>query len=157
MKTVKNLTILMLLIVGFCAAFAQNNKDEQAIRDLFKPLPEIWANKDVDAMSKLFAESHSIVFPNGHSVLNNDRETFKAMHGQFLNSPEMATSKIQFEIKNIHQVSNKLAIVHLYFKEIGGGPDGDDMETAVLEKTAEGWKILALHITPVIPMTEGGK
>lgn len=145
------------LLLGAClaslfSANAQTNNaaDDAAIREMVRTIEDGWTKKDGTLFAKPFAENADYVVINGMHI--KGRAAIASGHQMIFDSFYKETN-IKTAVQSIRYIRPDIAIVHFssHLTGVSNGEklDGKGQITLTVEKTKNGWQIVAFQNTGV--------
>ena len=138
-------TVMIWIVVGIAAqqAPAQTFSDRTAIKALFDKQEADWNRGDLDTFATCYKNSPEILFVGAKKISRGYAEMLARYHTQYPNREAMGTLK--FSDVQVQPLDGHFATAtgkfHLARTAAGGG-DASGSYMLVLEKTAQGWKIV---------------
>lgn len=145
MKTIFSLLAVCCLHLSL---FAQNNEDQEAIRQVMQTLSEGWTNGSGEQFASVFANDHDFVVWNGlYSKGMTPGENAKG-HQQIFDTMYKGT-RLHYLVDKIKFIRDDIALVHVFGavtpKSESRPKDPQVLWSALLEKQSGTWKILSFH------------
>lgn len=144
---------LIALVAGF-DTYAQAAGDEAAIKQAAQTMQEGWNKKDGKMFASPFAEKHDYININGLYLPNITRDSNARAHQGLFDGPYKEID-LQLRAAKVKFLSADVAVMHIqgytHTKAKVEEKRQDIVLTAVLQRTAGKWEVVAFQNTPVVP------
>jgi ketosteroid isomerase-like protein len=131
--------------------------EDAGIRSMLERQTDDWNRGDIDAFAKGYKNSPDILFI-GSTISRGYQGMLERYHKGYPNKAAMGV--LTFSNLEVHPLDARFATVignfHLERGAAGGG-NADGYYSLVVEKTAEGWKIVLDHTTATAPKIAAGQ
>lgn len=147
---------MTLVILGACAAKAPPLKsmftpsDRDAVKAVLDAQMTAWNKGDLDGYMNGYAKTEWLVFTSGGKIRNGWQATYDAFHQKYAQNPA-AMGKLAFEILAIDPVGADGAVVLGNWILTNSPSDGRGVFSVVLERRADGWKVIHDHTSSAPP------
>jgi uncharacterized protein (TIGR02246 family) len=150
----KSLLVVLALMVSGCAARAAHVRsfapdDRAAIASLLAAQVAAWNRGDLARYMDAYARSPALVFTSGGNVRRGWQEAYDHYRARYATDPA-AMGRLVFAIASIDAVGADAAVVLGRWDLTATAHPGRGVFTLVLERRAEGWRIVHDH-TSVSP------
>jgi uncharacterized protein (TIGR02246 family) len=143
--------LVVALIAAAQPAHAQS-ADEAA--QIATQLQDGWNAKDGKQFAAAFAPEHDYVAVNGMFLPSITPEANAHGHQRLLDGP-FKQLDLALRVAKVRSLGPELGVIHIHGqRHVKGDADekrGEVIITAVVQKLASGWKIVAFQNTPVLP------
>jgi len=145
--------MLIALVAGY-SAYAQAAVDEAAIKQIAQTMQDGWNKKDGKMFASPFAEKHDYININGLYLPNITRDSNARAHQGLFDGPYKEVD-LQLRAAKVKFLSADVAVLHIQGHTHAKGKVEEKRQdivlTAVLQRTAGKWEVVAFQNTPVVP------
>ena len=140
--------LLCLLLVVACAASPPVRRfeatDKSSVTGVLAAQAAAWNRSDLDGYMAGYAKTDDLVFTSGGKIRRGWQATYDAFKVKYATSPG-SMGKLVFEVLEVTPVGADGAIVLGRWTLTEAEHPGTGVFTVVLERRAEGWKIVHDH------------
>lgn len=145
--------MVVALVVGY-DAFGQAAGDDAAMKQIVQTMQDGWNRKDGKMFASAFVEKHDYININGLYLPNITRDSNARAHQGLFNGPYKEID-LQLRAAKVKFLSADVAVLHIQGHTHPKGKVDEKRQdivlTAVLQRTAGKWEVVAFQNTPVVP------
>ncbi len=135
---------ILLMFLGCATPRAFSATDRRTVEQVLSAQVEAWNRGDLAAYMAGYADTPDLVFTSGGSIRTGFAETLAAYQRRYGAAPE-TMGRLGFEILRIQAVGADGAIVLGRWRLTATAQAGAGVFSVVLERRAEGWRIVHDH------------
>ena len=146
------LSCIVIAFISFSALAEHHSAGDADLDAAIKAFDRAYANNDVDTYFSFYAADATVFFYGARQDVSAYHEEWTAMMEAGGGVEKNVMSDLQVQL----MPSGNIAIATSFIDNRTRAPDGTTstargFETDVWQKTGDGWKIISLHYTDIVP------